>query len=225
MRKRTERRLETIVGAAVTVFSRTGYAAAQVADIARVAGVSVGTVYLYAASKEALFHAALQYAGGKPAGEDALPLRFMDWSATRGLLGELSLRVARWPRLDAALASRSRPGKSALNAVAAELFDLIAGNRRLLRLVDACVGDIDALQGLYEIDIKRRYLLAMEQFVGRLAAPADVNRPVLARAIVELTAWMAMHRHHDSRPIAATDEAIRAETLRQIAAMLGSVGA
>ena len=62
MRRKAEGRLQAIVAAAVTTFSRQGYAATQMADIARAAAVSVGTLYLYAASKEALFDAALRSA-------------------------------------------------------------------------------------------------------------------------------------------------------------------
>jgi AcrR family transcriptional regulator len=44
-----------IVAAAVQVFVERGFAAAKLADVARRAGVTKGTLYLYFASKEALF--------------------------------------------------------------------------------------------------------------------------------------------------------------------------
>ncbi|MEW6322418.1 MAG: TetR/AcrR family transcriptional regulator [Acidobacteriota bacterium] len=45
---------EAILRAAITVFARNGFFQSQVADIARVAGVAAGTVYLYFRSKDDL---------------------------------------------------------------------------------------------------------------------------------------------------------------------------
>ncbi len=53
--RRKEARPEEIVAAALDVFVERGFAAARLEDVARRAGVTKGTVYLYFASKEALF--------------------------------------------------------------------------------------------------------------------------------------------------------------------------
>ncbi len=45
-----------IIRAAIEVFARNGYFNAKVADVARVAGVADGTVYLYFKSKEEILH-------------------------------------------------------------------------------------------------------------------------------------------------------------------------
>ena len=45
---------ETILRAAIKVFARKGFFTAQVADVARAAGVAAGTVYLYFRSKDEL---------------------------------------------------------------------------------------------------------------------------------------------------------------------------
>lgn len=55
---RRERRL-AILEAAITLFARDGFSGTGVSDIARAAGVSHGTVFLYFSSKEALFRAAV----------------------------------------------------------------------------------------------------------------------------------------------------------------------
>ena len=47
---------EAILRAAIQVFARNGYFNAKVADVARVAGVADGTVYLYFKSKEEILH-------------------------------------------------------------------------------------------------------------------------------------------------------------------------
>src|SRR5215211_2233338 len=45
---------DAILRAAIKVFARNGYFQSQVADVARVAGVAAGTVYLYFRSKDDL---------------------------------------------------------------------------------------------------------------------------------------------------------------------------
>ncbi|MEM9055413.1 MAG: TetR/AcrR family transcriptional regulator [Pseudomonadota bacterium] len=52
-----EARRTALVNAALAVFSRVGFAAAKMDDVAEEAGVSKGTVYLYFESKEQLFDA------------------------------------------------------------------------------------------------------------------------------------------------------------------------
>lgn len=55
----TERKHDAILDAARAVFSREGYAATSVDEIAAEAGIAKGTVYLYFKSKEELYLAAL----------------------------------------------------------------------------------------------------------------------------------------------------------------------
>lgn len=50
MRRKQLARLNAIATAALEVFTRDGFTSAQVADIARKAGLSVGTLYLCAES-------------------------------------------------------------------------------------------------------------------------------------------------------------------------------
>ena len=50
-------RREAILDAALTVFARRGYEAARLDDVASMAGVAKGTLYLYFKDKEALFEA------------------------------------------------------------------------------------------------------------------------------------------------------------------------
>jgi len=59
-KRRKEARPEELVAAALDVFVERGYEAATLADVARHAGVTKGTIYLYFASKEALFKAVVR---------------------------------------------------------------------------------------------------------------------------------------------------------------------
>ncbi len=53
--RRPEARTEEILDAAMAVFGESGFARAKIDDVAHLAGVSKGTVYLYFDSKESLF--------------------------------------------------------------------------------------------------------------------------------------------------------------------------
>lgn len=72
--RRPAARPEELIEAALAVFGERGYKATTLEEVARRAGVSKGTVYLYFDSKEALFRAVvLTKAGGLlTAGEEAL---------------------------------------------------------------------------------------------------------------------------------------------------------
>ncbi len=58
--RRPDDRPEELLTAALTEFSEKGFARARLEDVARRAGVSKGTVYLYFESKEALFREAVR---------------------------------------------------------------------------------------------------------------------------------------------------------------------
>ena len=58
--RRKDARPEEIVAAALEVFVERGFAATKLEDVARRAGVTKGTIYLYFANKEALFKAVVR---------------------------------------------------------------------------------------------------------------------------------------------------------------------
>src|SRR5204862_1200115 len=59
-RRRKDARPEEIVSAALEVFADRGFAATTLEDVAKRAGVTKGTIYLYFDSKEALFKALIR---------------------------------------------------------------------------------------------------------------------------------------------------------------------
>ena len=59
-KRRKEARPEELVAAALDVFVERGYEATTLADVARRAGVTKGTIYLYFENKEALFKAVVR---------------------------------------------------------------------------------------------------------------------------------------------------------------------
>ncbi len=65
VRPATTDKREAILRAATHVFARNGYFNSKVADIARVAGVADGTVYLYFKSKEEILHSIFERNAGE----------------------------------------------------------------------------------------------------------------------------------------------------------------
>lgn len=59
-RRRKEARPEEILDAALDLFTEKGYTATRMDDVARQAGISKGTLYLYFENKEAIFHSVIQ---------------------------------------------------------------------------------------------------------------------------------------------------------------------
>ena len=98
--RRPEARRDELMDAAAEVFGEVGYAQAKLEDVAKRAGVSKGTVYLYFDSKEALFRAMvrqkvadhLAFAEATVAASTKPPRELLDeilrrwWSATPSLI-------------------------------------------------------------------------------------------------------------------------------------------
>jgi AcrR family transcriptional regulator len=84
--RRPDDRPDEIIDAAVSVFGEMGFAKANLCDVARRAGVSKGTVYLYFESKEALFREMVRSRVVHPFADDAAGPE-KEESARRELIG------------------------------------------------------------------------------------------------------------------------------------------
>lgn len=210
-RKRSDRRLEDVADAALNVFTARGFARTQVSDIARAAGISVGAIYLYASSKEALFQLAFARAKGDPLPEHR-PVVADNMSDVAAALEAYVDATPRWPHLHAAL---RKPGKAAedLPAILAELYDALADSAPLAALIDRSVLDVPELAAIFGERLKGAFIEDWTAFVsagieaGRLRR--DLDPVAAARAVMEMIAWMAMHRLRDSAPPDITPQAAR----------------
>jgi AcrR family transcriptional regulator len=90
--RRPEARPDEILDAAMNVFGESGFARAKIDDVARVAGVSKGTVYLYFDSKDSLFREMVRAKVVASLAEAEAFVRTFDGSA-RELLVELIRRM------------------------------------------------------------------------------------------------------------------------------------
>jgi AcrR family transcriptional regulator len=199
--------LTAIATAALDVFTRDGFGSAQVVDIARKAGLSVGTLYLYADSKQALFELAVQAAAfGADVACDvdltALPLRARGMDATAAFVEDGIRQRAHWPVLKAALrASAARDVDVEVAAVVGEMFDLLSRERPMIWLLDRCAWELPRLRDVYVERARQPYFDDVARYVRRRRRAPLGRRgeqsAAIGRAVVEMVAWMAMHRARD----------------------------
>jgi AcrR family transcriptional regulator len=104
--RRPEARPDEIIDAALAVFGESGFARAKLDDVARLAGVSKGTLYLYFDSKESLFREMVRarvvaslaeaedFAHGYEGSARDLLIQLVRWMYTR-IRGEPMIRISR----------------------------------------------------------------------------------------------------------------------------------
>jgi AcrR family transcriptional regulator len=104
--RRPEARPDEIIDAALAVFGESGFARAKLDDVARLAGVSKGTLYLYFDSKESLFREMVRarvvaslaeaedFARGYEGSARDLLVQLVRWMYTR-IRGEPMIRISR----------------------------------------------------------------------------------------------------------------------------------
>jgi len=213
-------RLPAVIDAAVGVFVTNGYRRTQMQDIAQALGLAKGTLYGYAATKEALFAAALRYADGIEPMPDvsALPLPTPD-------PGELAAVVS--ARLDAELPdleltralARTRPPASVaetldeLSAIVIDLYERLVRHRVAIKLVDRCASELPELADVWfqsgrgaQMSGMRAYLADRQQ-AGLLEVPGNLE--LVSRTTIELCVLWAVHCHFEptpSRDVLADDE-------------------
>ena len=178
-RRRKEARPTEILDAALDVFRERGFSAARLEDVAKRAGISKGTLYLYFPGKEALFKALVR--------ESILP------------------NIARAE----AFAREHRGSPAQLLAQLLTGLGLqISGDDRLSafpKLIVAEAGNFPELARFYLSQVIRRALRLIVQILKRGVAAgefAPMNYPATARLAVAPIVFLALWRHsfaaHDS---------------------------
>ena len=207
-------RLTTVIEAAVGVFVTHGYRRTQMQDIADVLGLAKGTLYGYAASKDALFAAAIRYGDGLEPLPDttALPLPApTDGELAALVAGRLAAEIPDLALTQALGRGRapSTPGDAAaeLSGIVIDLYERLSRNRVAIKLVDRCASELPELGKVWSDTGRRDQMSAMEAYLdgrqraGLLALPGPVG--LVARTTVELCVLWAVHCHFDPDPLAA----------------------
>src|SRR5690554_6678250 len=116
-RRKPSDKTEAIAEAAIACFTDLGIHRTQMADVAKAASVSVGTLYLYVASKEALFHLAILKVCARPLEDFALPLADPGMEETAAIFAARVNEVRHWPSLDEAVAAATTPDTETLRQI------------------------------------------------------------------------------------------------------------
>src|SRR5437660_7422083 len=109
------------------------------ADVARAASVSQGTLYNYVESKEALFYLILDrgFSDAPPPARSELPIRTPPMDAIVRRLSERMACEFRLPTLDRAIAARTvADARAELEAVLREYYEVMARTRRGADLIE-----------------------------------------------------------------------------------------
>jgi AcrR family transcriptional regulator len=143
-----------ILDAALDVFGERGFAEARLEDVAARARVAKGTIYLYFASKEALFEALIRTGVGAPIAA-----------------------------LSAELASQELPFDAILRAIFARLRTEILATRRkeIIRLVLAEAGRFPQLAEFYHREVVSRGMVLLRGIAERALARGEIASDEIVR--------------------------------------------
>jgi AcrR family transcriptional regulator len=214
--------VDHVLRCARRAFARAGLRRTLMADIAKAAGVSAGTLYNIASSKEALFLAVFL----PPERLQERPLPLATPSASE-LLAEItdSLQAATaLPLLSAASRRpRAQDAREELSALVGERYDAIAGSWELLAAVEQTARDFPIAAERYYGQGRQGQAKALAVYLkrrGEAGQLRDVNPHLASRYVIETVAWWAWHRHEDADPPAVTDAQARALVQDLVAASL-----
>jgi AcrR family transcriptional regulator len=202
--KRTaHERLPEIIAAAVRMFTRDGYRAARMSDVAAEAGLSEAALYRYVTSKEGLFVLAIRHAlllEELPA--EGLPLPAGSLAEVMREARDFVAEAVPFGTLAAALAT-SEPDDPAreLEAVLRELFALEGQTKEATDMIDRSARELPDLAELLNDGLYRPVIAALAEYLQSRADKGFLRQTpdsrATARLVVETLTWFARHRYHD----------------------------
>src|SRR5262249_39527190 len=107
-----------------------------------------------------------------------------------------------------------------LEAIARELYDAVARNRRGIKLLDRSAPDLPELAALWFEGARGGLIRLLERYLGdrarrkRLRPLSDPT--VAARLIIETVVFWAVHRHWDAHPQVVDEETAKETVVRFI---------
>lgn len=207
-RPRSAETLARLRDAALDVFARQGFRRTRVGDVARRIRIAHGTVYGYAAGKEALFWLALR----QPLpGLDELPLARPGAAALARSVEACAAELHALPELDAALVrGAAADGEGELTRIFTAHYEATRSGARELALLERNARELPAVARI--MARQRRDLLARMQRYLESRITAGWVEPVAdpglaARAALDAVAHCA--RRHEEEP----DPVFRPESL------------
>ena len=213
-RSRPPDRLAQLMDAAIDVFIGKGYRRTQMADVARAAGVSQGTLYNYVESKEALFYLIIDRGliGTTPPSLGEQKIRTPAPGETIARLRHRINTELRVPELERALTRTSvaDPGAE-LKAILHQYYAAIARLGRGLDLIERSAIDLPELGQLLYVERRRSFVAQLTRYLEmRIASGAFRPQPhpaTAARLILETVVWFSRHRHRTPDSAMISDQA------------------
>ncbi len=228
-RTRAPGRLADVADAALRVFARNGFRDAQMVDVAREAGIALGTLYGYVASKEALFALVVDRTFAEIDADADLPLPTPDRDELLARVAKRMDVAAGLPVLSSAAKRRStRDARAELMAVLDELWDVTVRTRLAADMLERSARDWPELSRVFYEGVRREILRMLARYVERRAASGAFRRvddpAIAARLVVETVTWFARHRLGDPDSADVDDARARRTVLAMLAASLLSEG-
>jgi AcrR family transcriptional regulator len=199
------KRLRELVEAALGVFCRQGYERAQVADVAKVMGVAVGTIYLYVEGKEALFDLVIRHTATEdPEWLDdiEIPVVAPAPGSTVDFLRGVFGREGQWPLLEAGLRRRKASDiRIELDGIMREQYRLMTRHRRGLVLLTRSALEFPGLAEVFVLGLRQRLLEGLAKYLTSRIAVRQV-RPLAdvaatAAVLTQTIAWANLQRPMD----------------------------
>jgi AcrR family transcriptional regulator len=204
-RRRPDDKFRQILETAASVFIDQGYRRTQMADVAAAMGVAKGTLYLYVESKEALFDAALRFLDSEEPPPATFPVSTPRPQDTLDYVRTQLAQNSDLASLTAALARRQvRDAGEELATILFDLYDVLARNRRRLKLLDRCARDYPEIAALWLEGGRGGILALLETYLadrigrGLFVSPGDLG--TTARLFLETLVFWSVHRHWDFPP-------------------------
>jgi AcrR family transcriptional regulator len=226
---RTPERLLAIVDAATEVFAQQGFSATQMADVARAAGLSVGTLYNYVEGKEALLLLCAERPFADISAGRALPVPTPNRPELIARLTQTLDRHVRVAALERALGAPADAAgvRAQMAEIVGELFDLLAATRVGADAMERSARDAPDLAELFYLRVRVRLLDQLVQYFGQVQTvvplPAHLTPDLAARFVLETVTWWARHRHRDPAPPEVDDAGAREVATELVAgALVGS---
>jgi AcrR family transcriptional regulator len=216
-KRSAQERFGEVIAAAVRVFTRDGYRAARMSDVAREAGLSEAALYRYVESKEGLFVLAIRHAllleelppEGVPAGPH-FPLK--PPSLAQMILKAREFVAAEVPFGSLAMAlhgPQAADPAAELEAVMRELFTLEAQTWEAADMIERSARELPELADLLNNGLRRPVLAALTEYLGSRAGSgklrATPDTAATACLVLETLTWFARHRHSDPYGVTIPD--------------------
>ena len=213
-RRNAHERLPEVISAAVRVFTRDGYRATRMSDVAAEIGLSEAAIYRYVDSKEGLFVLAIRHAlllEDLPAVETGpltggsgghLPLKPPPLAVMMKQARDFVAEAVPFGSLAEALTGPDPDDPAAeLEAIMRELFGLEAQTREAADMIERSTRELPELAELLNAGLRSPVLAALTDYLEGRASKGLLRRTpdtaATARLVLETLTWFARHRFSD----------------------------